>query len=226
MSKELLSGRWMYGFLLIPVISAILALVYHDFIFKAGVAGTGIILLVTFYVRKIKESKDIWAIVAAFVFSIAGDWFLSNRHGNTNMFIAGIALFFFAHIGYLLYALMNGSLNKIFTAILLTAYLIFFFCGLYPSIENQVLLVAVLIYTLISCFSLGAAAGIKAHPEVKWTYFFGIVMVLFSDTIIAFREFTEHDKLKFLILPTYYLAQISVVLSLIMKGYKCKEIVI
>jgi uncharacterized membrane protein YhhN len=217
MNRHILRGKWFYSLMLLPVASAILALICHDFIFKAGVAGFGIILLVFLYFRQMPGKRDVWMILVAFLFSIGGDWFLSNRHGNNDMFITGIALFFLAHIGYLSYALMNGRLNKIFTAILLTAYLIFFFWGLYPAIEDQALLFAVLIYTLISCFSLGAAAGIKAHPEVKWTYFFGIVMVLFSDTIIAFREFTGYDQLKFLILPTYYLAQISITFSLMIR---------
>jgi uncharacterized membrane protein YhhN len=224
MSKELLRGKWFYSLLLFSVVSAILALVYHDFAFKAGVAGTGIILLVVLYYRELKKVRDIWMIMAAFLFSIGGDWFLSNRHGDNNMFIAGIALFFIAHIGYLSFALMNGRLNRIFTLILLAAYLLFFFLKLYPSIDDRVLMFAVLVYILISCFSLGAAAGIKADPLFKWIYFFGILMVLFSDTIIAFREFAAYDNLKFLILPTYYLAQISVTFSLIMKRMNVKKL--
>lgn len=217
MNRETLNGKWTYGLLIIPVISAILALVYHDFFFKAGVAGFGIILLVVLYRKHIKTSKDILAVIAAFAFSIAGDWFLSNRHGNNNMFIAGIAMYFVAHIGYLSFALMNGGFNRMLTVILLVGYLIFFGLELYPSIDDKALLFSVFVYMLISCFSLGAAGGIKTSPVVKWGYFFGIFMVLFSDTIIALREFTGYDQLTYLILPTYYLAQISVTLSLMVR---------
>lgn len=76
---------------------------------------------------------------------------------------------------------------------------------------------AKLVYLLISCFSLGAAMGIKAVPVIKWAYVFGITMDLFSDTIIAFKEFASFKQLSFLILPTYYLAQISVTFSLIQR---------
>jgi len=224
MSTGFLKSKWVYGLLTIPVVFAILALAYHDFAFKAGVAGTGIILLLILYSGKLRETRDIWMIIVAFLFSIGGDWFLSNRHGDTNMFVAGIGLFFIAHIGYLTYGLMNGRLNKAFTVTLLTAYLLFFFLKLYPSIGDRVLLFAALVYTLISCFSLGAAAGINGNAVDKWVYFFGILMVLFSDTIIAFSEFTEYGDLGFLILPTYYLAQISVTLSLMMKRMNVKKL--
>ncbi len=70
---------------------------------------------------------------------------------------------------------------------------------------------------LISCFSLGAAAGMSARAPVKWTFIFGIFLILFSDTIIAFNEFAAYHDLDFVILPTYYLAQISVTLALMMK---------
>ena len=217
MNTKPLCGKWTFGLLVIPVLSAILALINHDFAFKAGVAGSGIILLGVFYRKDIGARKDIWAVIAAFLFSIAGDWFLSNRHGDTTRFIAGIALFFVAHIGYLSYALMNGRLNRILTIILLAGYLVFFGLKLYPAIDNRTLMFAVFVYMLISCISLGAAGGIKAAPVVKWVYFFGISMVVFSDTIIAFREFTAYDQLSWLILPTYYLAQISVTLSLMIR---------
>jgi uncharacterized membrane protein YhhN len=224
MSTGLLKNKWIYGLLGIPVVSAILALIYHDFAFKAGVAGAGIILLMILYSGKLKEARDVWMIMIAFLFSIGGDWFLSNRHGDISMFVAGIGLFFLAHIGYLSYGLMNGRLNRAFTFILLAAYLLFFFLKLYPSIGDRVLLFAALVYTLISCFSLGAAAGIRGNAVDKWVYFFGILMGLFSDTIIAFREFTEYGDLGFLILPTYYLAQISVTLSLMMKRMNVKKL--
>jgi uncharacterized membrane protein YhhN len=204
-----------YALLLIPVILSILALCHFGFFFKSGSAGSGILILIILYFRELRQSKGVWAIVGAFLFSVAGDWFLSNRHGQTEMFVAGIALFFLAHVGYLTYALMNGRFNRIFTVILMTGYLLFFFIWLYPSIKDQTLMVASLLYLLISCFSLGAAVGIKADPVVRWAFITGIFLILFSDTIIAFKEFAHYKHLNFLILPTYYAAHIMITFSLI-----------
>lgn len=222
MNNQPFKSKWIYALLLIPVSSAILALVYHDFACKSGVAGSGILILIILYFNQLKTAKDVWMIMGAFLFSIGGDWFLSNRHGNTGMFITGIALFFFAHVGYLSFALLNGRLNRVFTILLLVIYLPLFFLKLYPAIENKMLMSASLVYLLISCFSLGAAMGIKAKPIVKWVYVFGIIMVLFSDTVIAFREFAAYKQLSFLILPTYYLAQVCILLAVMLKHNKDK----
>ena len=223
MKNTILNVSRIFLLLLIPLISGILALNHFGFPFKAGVAASGILILGWVYCRKLSQSKDVWAIFAAFLFSIAGDWFLSNRNGETSRFIMGIALFFLAHVGYLTFALMNGRLNKLLTLIILAAYLGFYFFLLSPGIDDKTLNVAALCYLLISCFSLGAALGMKGISVFRWLYIFGIVLVLFSDTIIALREFVKYKDLDFLILPTYYLAQISVTASLMVLKLSHKQ---
>lgn len=223
MKSTILNGSRIFLLLLIPLISGILALNHFGFPFKAGVAASGILILWWVYFGKLSQSKDVWAIFGAFLFSIAGDWFLSNRNGETSRFIMGIALFFLAHVGYLTFALMNGRLNRLLTLIILAAYLGFYFFMLSPGIEDKTLKVAALCYLLISCFSLGAALGMKGNSAFRWLYVFGIVLVLFSDTIIALREFVKYKDLDFLILPTYYLAQISVTASLMIRKLSQKQ---
>jgi uncharacterized membrane protein YhhN len=214
MNNQILNGKWIYSLLLIPAISAILALQGFGFLFKSGTAGAGILILLFLYFKKLPQAKDILMLMAAFAFSIVGDWFLSNKHGDTGMFVYGIAFFFLAHIGYLFYALMNGKVKWKFTAILLAAYLVFFFLKLFPTFNDSILMWAAFIYLVISCFSLGAAVGLDGNPLSKWAYVFGIFLILFSDTIIAYREFVGYKELNFLILPTYYLAHIAIVFSL------------
>jgi uncharacterized membrane protein YhhN len=208
---------WLYTLLLFSVISAIMALVTANFIFKSGTAAIGIIILIILNFKKIKPSRDTWLIIGAFAFSIAGDWFLSNMDGDPMMFSKGIALFFLAHLGYLLFATFNGRILWAFTGILLAAFLVFFFLMLYPAINDKVLMFATLTYLLVSCLSLGAAVGIKGDPLVKQVFVFGIFLILFSDTIISLTEFLGYNRLDFLILPTYYLAHISITFSLIRK---------
>ncbi len=154
-------------------------------------------------------------IIGAFIFSIAGDWFMSNKLGDTMMFSKGIALFFLAHLGYLGFALVNGKIKWRFTLIILIAYLLFFFLLLSPSIDDKILQYAALIYLLISCFTFGSSMGIKGDKVFKWAYIFGIFLIVFSDTIIALTEFLGYAELDFIILPTYYLAHISITYSLI-----------
>lgn len=208
---------WLYSLLLIPLVLAVLALNGFGFFFKSGSAGAGILIILLLWFRDLKQSKDVWMIILAFLFSIGGDWFMSNKQDNAEMFVAGIALFFVAHIGYLLYALMNGRMQWIFTVVILVGYLAFFVLKLAPAIDSHLLLFAVLGYLLISCFSMGAAAGMDAKSLVKWPFVLGIFLVLFSDTIIAFREFVGYKELDYLILPTYYAAHIAITFSLIAK---------
>ncbi len=217
MNNQGLNRKWIYALLLIPIISAVLALRHFGFVFKSGTAGTGILILLFLYFKKLPQAKDILMLMAAFAFSIVGDWFLSNKHGNTGMFVYGIAFFFLAHVGYLIYALMNGKVKWKFTAILLAAYLVFFFLELFPTFNDSILMSAALIYLVISCFSLGAAVGLDGNWVSKWAYVFGIFLILFSDTIIAYKEFVGYKELNFLILPTYYLAHIAIVFSLMKK---------
>jgi uncharacterized membrane protein YhhN len=204
-----------YLLLILPLLLAVFAVAGYGFFFKAAVPGSCAIILALLFRKQLKTVPDIWFVVAAFLFSIAGDWFLSNKGDSFMMFSAGIGLFLFAHVGYLWFALRNGRMAKLFTVILLAGYLLFFFVKLYPAIDDTVLLVAVLLYLLISCFSLGAAFGIKLAPVVKWSYFVGVTLVLLSDTIIALNEFTSYGALNFLILPTYYAAHMSITFALI-----------
>ncbi|MEH6619225.1 lysoplasmalogenase family protein [Maribacter arcticus] len=217
MKSMWIKNNWIYGVLLVSVISAIFALLTSNFIFKSGTAGIGILIILILNFKKVKPSKATWFIIGAFLFSIAGDWFMSNMNGDSTMFSKGIALFFLAHLGYLLFATLNGQIKWRFTSILLALFLLFYFLVLFPSINDNILMLATLIYLLISCFSLGASVGIKGDYVVKWTYVFGIFLILFSDTIISLTEFLGYNRLDFLILPTYYLAHISITFSLIRK---------
>jgi uncharacterized membrane protein YhhN len=211
-----------YLLLILPLLLAVFAVAGYGFFFKAAVPGSCAIILALLFRKQLKTVPDIWFVVAAFLFSIAGDWFLSNKGDSFMMFSAGIGLFLFAHVGYLWFALRNGRMAKLFTVILLAGYLLFFFVKLYPAIDDTVLLVAVLLYLLISCFSLGAAFGIKLAPVVKWSYFVGVTLVLLSDTIIALNEFTSYGALNFLILPTYYAAHMSITFALIKRKECCQ----
>lgn len=215
MKDKNFKNNWIYLLLLFAVISAIMALNTSDFFYKSGSAGVGILIILILNFRKTKQPNDTWMIIGAFLFSIAGDWFMSNKLGDSMMFSKGIALFFLAHLGYLGFALVNGKIKWRFTLIILIAYLLFFFLLLVPSIDDKILRYAALIYLLISCLTFGTSVGIKGDKVFKWAYTFGIFLIVFSDTIIALTEFLGYTTLDFMILPTYYLAHISITFSLI-----------
>jgi len=210
-----MKNKLLYLLLLIPALSGILALITGHFVFKAGVAGVGILIIGGLYLAGNKAYEKAGLIMVAFLLSIAGDWFLSNKADQSWMFTAGIVFFFFAHVGYLFYAMKNGKISGNFLIALLAGYLAFFFLWLSPGIAGLGLKAAALFYLVISCFSFAAAWGTdQLSPAARWSFVTGIGLILFSDTIIAFKEFTLFQTLNFLIMPTYYLAQLSITFSL------------
>jgi len=195
---------------LVPFVFSVLAYQGFGFVYKAAVTLSCLLIIGLGWKSTSKKHKETWLIVAAFVLSIVGDWFLSNKGQRFQMFAAGIGFYFLAHVGYLTYALQKGSLHKLFTFVLLSFYLLFFALVLWPAIDNAVLLFAVLGYLLISCLSLGAAINLNESSITKTAYFFGVALILLSDTIISFKEFTSYQSLNFLILPTYYAAHMVI----------------
>lgn len=199
---------------LLPVAFAIPATLGAGFWFKAAVTLSCIFIILLLPNARIKNFSDLWLIVLAFIFSIIGDWFLSHK-GNSFLFFAiGIGLYFLAHAGYLAYALARGKIDWRFTIMVLGIYLIFFLVVLMPQIDHPILFVSVLFYLLISCISVGAAINLQTNKTTKWSYFAGIALILISDTVISFKEFTTYQELNFLILPTYYAAHIAITFAL------------
>ena len=204
-----------YLLLGLQILSALLALKSGNFLFKSGSAGIGALIILILSSRKRFATPALWMVIWAFVFSIIGDYFLSHRNGELMMFVYGIFFFFLAHIGYLAYSLFNGKIHWPMTLLLCGGYLIFFFTSLYENIEDPILMWSALAYLFVSCFSLGAAWGLSHKGWAKWGYFLGIVLILFSDTLIAFREFMDYEVWDFLVLPTYYLAHIVITSALL-----------
>lgn len=213
--------QWFTLLVSAQVISAIIATATDVFIFKISVAALGAIILLIAFSKKLRTAFDVWVVILAFICSMIGDYYLSHMNGNNTMFVIGISLYVLAHIGYLIFSLLNGSLRWRYTIVITTAFLVFFYFSLYPNIPDKTLMLTVLFYLVVSCVSLGAALGIKALPSIKQPYVFGIAMVLCSDTIISFKEFVGYDALNVLILPTYYLAQIAITIALFNKSKPC-----
>ena len=209
---------WLVILVMAQAVSAIIATGTDIFIFKIGVAAIGSIILSITYFNQLMKVLDIWVVILAFVCSMMGDYFLSHMSADNSMFIIGISLYLTAHVGYLIFSLLNGAIRWKVTTLIAMAFLIFYYLTLYPNILDKTLAFTVLFYLLVSCVSLGAAMGIKAIPNIKTPYLIGIALILFSDTIISLKEFISYYSLNFLLLPTYYLAQIFITIALYNKS--------
>lgn len=209
---------WLLLLVMTQFVSSIIATGTDIFIFKIGVAAVGSIILLIAYYGQLMKVLDVWVVILALVCSMIGDYFLSHMSGDNSMFIIGISLYLMAHVGYLIFSLLNGTIRWKITTLITTAFLIFYYLTLYPNILDKTLAFIVLFYLIVSCVSLGAAMGIKVKPNIKMPYLIGIALILFSDTLISFKEFMSYDSLNFLILPTYYLAQICITIALYNKS--------
>ena len=204
-------------FLVLPGAAAGLALWTGRLPFKLAVPGLCALILVEAMRRNAAaRGAAIWAVVAAFGMSMVGDYFLSSRRGHLHYFEAGIAAFLVAHLGYLRYSLAHGRLDWRALGLLLTVFVSYFGLALAPAIESRVLWAAVLGYLAVSCIGLAAAVGLKQPGAIKGLYVAGISLIVFSDTLISFSEFLRWRELNAWILPTYYLAHLSITAAVLL----------
>ena len=114
-------------------------------------------------------------------------------------------------------ALKNGGLHKIALLLLGLVFVPYYIIFLYPDIPDIVLSGSVFLYLGISIVALALAFGMKQTFSPKLFYIIGIALIVFSDTLISFNEFLQYRTFNKLILPTYYLAHISITISLFIR---------
>lgn len=208
-----------YLLLIIPIVFAIFAVKTNKYVFKAlqTLSCIMIVVAVTVIVGDINRA---WSLILAFLFSIIGDYFLSNKEKKDIYFIYGIGAYFLAHIMYLVFCVLlkvNIVVLLVSFAALLVIYLAYYAIRLKPAIEDKNLSMAVIAYLLISCGVLACAISSMTISIVKALVISSIALIVFSDTLIAEADFIGNKKLSFLILPTYYLAQILLTVVVLMQ---------
>ncbi len=210
-----------YLFLLvIPAVFAYFSCKTDKYLLK--VLQTLSCLLIVLFIGIFVGSEYFYYLCAAFLVSIFGDYFLSFKHKNENYFIYGIALYFLAHVGYLLYIVMSFELNMVLfwigAALLTIGYLVYYAMGLKKQISGA-LVFAVLSYLIISCVVLAISFSSQAALWVKIPLVAGIALIVISDTFIAEKDFRAKKHMGKYILPTYYAAQILLSASFIILNF-------
>jgi uncharacterized membrane protein YhhN len=95
--------------LLVPIAGAVLLMLgwVHGYVYHVSTTISCIVIVLLLSAKQLRTSS--WLIVLVFLFSIWGDWMLRHRNGINIRFVYGIALYFAAHVGYLLFSLKNGK---------------------------------------------------------------------------------------------------------------------
>lgn len=206
---------WPYGLLAVPVLSAVLALATGRLVFRSATSGLCAAILLLGVPGVVGPNQAVLLVVAALSWSLVGDAFLSTRGGRTGQFILGILSFLLAHVAFTAFALTQGRLARPVLGLLLAGYLAYYVLKLRPTIHDRALAAAALAYLVVSCVALAAAAGARVLGAGRWFYVAGIALIVFSDTLISFREFLAYRAWDRWILPTYYLAHISITLGVL-----------
>ncbi len=169
------------------------------------------------------DKNIVWFAMFAFVFSLFGDIFLMFANRGMIYFIFGLASFLIAQIFYIVLfrqtIKLSGkkpflSKNKVYlTGFIL--YVVIIYTLLFNNL-NFTLKIAVFIYmTALLSMSVMALNRFKTVSPVSFSLvFFGSLLFVFSDTLIAFDKFLSpisYDR--FFVMSTYIAAQF-----LIMKG--------
>jgi len=151
--------------------------------------------------------------------SALGDWFLNHERGRTGYFLAGVGGFFLGHVCFTVHCLIRGGFSWVCTGISLLIFgLISLFLLRRLTVRDKGIRCAVVLYALISSFSLGFSlrGGFDLLPGILFSA--GILMILFSDCIIALRRFSGLKNLGGWIMPTYFACHILMAAASVMQN--------
>jgi uncharacterized membrane protein YhhN len=181
------------------------------------------ILLSVFYHINIRTEKTRFSsfILFGLIFSIGGDTFLMFE--GSQFFIAGLACFLVTHIFYILAFqyyknTISGFVNS--HKWLIIPFLLYLF-GMLSFLwkDLNTLKIPVIIYSTVICLMAIAALNLKNRlpSPVFYTLFFGVLLFLISDSIIALNKFSgETLHIPYpstIIMCTYIVAQFLIALS-------------
>lgn len=179
-----------------------------------------LVCLLLFQAPKERKDKYMKFVPVAFAFSIIGDAFLHVAHEKGAVFfIAGVAAYFIAHLGYIAFTMRHRNVNGWMFALLCLIFLPYFIFLLVPGISSVGIRIAVLLYTLVSAFSVSTASAMPMGPTMDRTgkilVLTGICSLVVSDIILSLHDFVGISTGYFLLLPLFYLSQVLVTCGLV-----------
>jgi uncharacterized membrane protein YhhN len=206
------------------LIGIIFIIVQDQTSFYSGLVLKGIIipiLMVLLLVnRKSVPVRLLYIILAALIFSWAGDVILEFSQRSETFFIPGLVSFLLAHLMYLTAFLKTPGRNSILKNRIYLLFPVLVYGGglitfLYPDLGSMRL--PVTIYALVIFTMLGTAINRleKVNPISFYLVLSGAILFVLSDSAIAVNKFGHHfGSSGIVIMSTYILAQ-----YLIITGY-------
>ena len=167
-------------------------------------------------VLRIDSPSVKYLLIISLFFSFSGDVLLIFE-GNI-FFLLGLLSFLFAHLSYIVLSIKYVSPIKqvslaILSGLLFIIYLLVLFQYLAPHLGD--FFVPVIIYALVlAVFGFfGTLILMKYQSRASYLLFFGVLLFVISDSILAISNFVEaFDQDHFSIMTTYLCAQLFIVL--------------
>ena len=204
---------WIYIFLAVTVVYFTGMALHQDtiqFCCKPLLVST----LLGYFIASTSGQKPAYKkwVIAALLFSIAGDTFLRFAGSNNLVFILGLVAFLVAHIGYIAcfcsIKKSAGIPGKWYPAIAVGLYYFLMMHLLLPQLGA--LQLPVLVYGLAISLMLLTAAWLfpMANRQAAQYFLTGAVLFVLSDSVLAIDKFYRPQPWAgWIIMSTYVLAQ-------------------
>jgi len=153
-----------------------------------------------------------WAVISGLLLSAAADIVISLH------FIAGVAIFFLAHIAYIFAFLQDSRKLFLWRAVLAFGYGLLVYIYLLTAGDLAALAVPVLLYAVAITTMLWRAAARVGVPEIDrrsvWSGFFGAAFFVLSDTLLIIKMVVGPIPFEgFIVILTYWIGQLGITLS-------------
>lgn len=166
-----------------------------------------------------KRTDVMLPLIAAYAFSIVGDYFMAHKGQRDIWYIAGIAGFLLAHLCFIGYASNRfaGSMRIYLAGAALALMLGWYLLQrVLPKVNGMPMKVAVVLYGIVSVVSVVLAAGLQGSNAFETLlYVLSMAMIVFSDSMIAETDFVGNKECSVYIMPTYYLCHILLAASVV-----------
>jgi uncharacterized membrane protein YhhN len=163
---------------------------------------------------KAKESPSFYAyaIIAGLLCSVAGDVFLMLP---SDQFVAGLISFLIAHLLYIV-AFTFGRPFRFppWSLVLFALYGVFIYSLLYPHLGDMKIPVFIYVMVILVMGWRAWERWTGTRMKTALFAFFGALLFIISDSILAVNKFREHFEIaRALSLTTYFSAQWLIALS-------------
>jgi uncharacterized membrane protein YhhN len=172
-------------------------------------------------------------IFSGLIFGLIGDSFLMFVKVHDNFFVAGLFAFLLGHLAYISAFYIDykwqTAINKkatLITAITLVIYCLGFYVACKPVLGP--LKYHVIVYTIVIALMVLMAVNRKGRVKaISYDLiFYGAVLFLISDTILAYDKFVHPIRLSgVFIMATYTVAQFLITLGAIERKLKKHSII-